>query len=287
MKKRFFVEILREICEEEGLKFEVFSYDWLCKITDERNLGKGEVGKYTWTEGYNFDLNSAVSYLSLYDKVSTSTILTNANVPNVGHYLVMKGEYRRELEVEKTWQVEVEEILKITGLPVVCKPTSGSRGLSVCLSSAKQDVLNLVSFMQQKVSVAICKYYESKYEYRFYLLEENGEVETMVAYKKIKSINKNGEEDWKHNLSLTAVAEIINEKNFTNYLQVEKLAKEAFRALGLRAGAVDILDTKEGYKILEINNGIMMDKFASFSAENYKIAKEIHRKMLFTSNWFS
>ncbi len=270
MRTRFFVEILKEICKQEGLILEVFSHGWLLKITDPK------IGSYTWTEGYNFNLNSAAAYLTLYDKVLTSTILLDAGIDCIEHFLVMKGEFREELQFEKTWEQDVYEILKKTGLPVVVKPTSGSRGLNVCLSSTGQDVLNLVSFMQSRVSVAICKYYESEFEYRFYMLD--GKI--LICYKKIKN-----KYDWKHNLSLTAHAEIINFDNFANYHELEKLARQAFMALGLRAGAIDILETKEGFKVLEVNNGIMMDKFASFSSENYQLAKEIHRKMLHASTW--
>lgn len=279
MRKRFFVEILKEICREEGFRLEIFSHEWLCKITDPKS------GKFTWTEGYNFDLNSGVKYLTLYDKVFTSTVLADAGVPSVMHYLVIKEDWRKFLEIGVSWQDEVELALEKTGLPAVVKLNNGSMGNDVYLCESKREVENLVSLLKSKASLCISKYYESEFEYRFYLLgNTNGEVETLFAYKKIK--NKTLEGAWQHNLSQGATAELLNmgeNINLEEYKKLEDLANQTFNALGLKCVAVDILETKEGYKVIEVNNGIMMDSFAATNSDYYKIAKEAHKKMLLKS----
>lgn len=267
MKKRFFVEILKEICAEENLQIEIFSHEWQCKITDQKT------GKFTWTEGYNFNLNSAVNYITLYDKVSTSIILSNSNIPNVEHHLILKEGWRKNLEVTTTWQEELQDILKKTGENIVLKFANGSQGMNIYRCTTKTEIENLVELLKDKSNLAISKYYESELEYRFYILKG----QTLFAYKKIKSHG-----GWKHNLSQGAIPVLID-KNFSKYLELENLAKQAFNSFGLEVAAIDILDTNDGLKVLEINNGIMMDNFASTSEEYYKMAKDAHRKMLFAS----
>jgi glutathione synthase/RimK-type ligase-like ATP-grasp enzyme len=43
---------------------------------------------------------------------------------------------------------------------------------------------------------------------------------------------------------------------------------------------VDVFETKEGYKILEVNNGISMVHFAKASLENHEIALNIYEKYI-------
>jgi glutathione synthase/RimK-type ligase-like ATP-grasp enzyme len=131
----------------------------------------------------------------------------------------------------------------------------------------------MVSLLNEKQNLAIAKYYESQFEYRFYILDS----QVLFAYKKMK---QNG--GWMHNLSQGAVAELIDE-TYPKYFELKDLSLDAFQALGLRCAAVDILSTSEGFKILEINNGIMMDRFAASSPQYYELAKDAHRKMLFAA----
>ncbi len=263
MKKRFFIEILKEICAEEKLNLEIFCHEWMCKITDKKT------GQHTWTEGYNFNLNSAVNYLTLYDKVLTSCVLQNGGVATIENKLILKEDWRICLEIQKTAKSEVGEILKEFSLPVVVKINNGSQGNGVYLCETEKEVENIVDVLKTKQSLAISKYYESKFEYRFYILD--GEI--LFAYKKIR----NG--SWQHNLSKGATAQLI-EKKYSLYLELKKLALQAFKVLDLCLAAVDILDTEEGLKVIEVNNGIMMDGFAAINSGYYKIAKETHRKIL-------
>ncbi len=58
------------------------------------------------------------------------------------------------------------------------------------------------------------------------------------------------------------------------------MALSGFNALSLTCAAIDILETDDGFKIIEANNGIMMDGFAATNKEYYEIAKSAHREML-------
>lgn len=270
MKKRFFVEILKEICAEEGFRLDIYSHEWLCKITDPKT------GKFTWTVGYNFNLNSGVAYMTLHDKINTSTILVDSGISCIKHYLVTAEFHRRNLGIVETWQDEVNKILEeINFYPVVVKEATGTQGEQVYLCSTKEDVFNVVELLQKKTSVAICKYYESKYEYRFYILDGG----ILFAYRKTKSRHS-----WKHNLSQGANPELLSEKDIDKkYSDLKGLILRGNSTLGIRCAAIDVLETEEGYKILEVNSGIAMDKFAATSEEYKKVAKVATRKMLLSS----
>jgi hypothetical protein len=274
MRKRFFVEILKEICAEEGFRLDIYSHEWLCKITNPKT------GKHTWTVGYNFNLNSGVAYMTLHDKVNTSTVLKDSGVSSVEHFLITAEFYRRNLGIEKTWVDELEDIVGQINVnnqnsKIVVKEATSTQGEQVYLCSTKEDVFNVVELLQKKTSVAVCKYYESKYEYRFYILD--GEI--LFAYRKTKNRNS-----WKHNLSQGASPELLLKKEIdTKYSDMKVLVLKGNYTLGIRCAAVDVLETDEGYKILEVNSGIAMDKFAATSDEYKKVAKEATRKMLLSS----
>lgn len=263
MRKRFFVEVLKEICVEEGLKIEVFSHDWLCKITDPRT------SKFVWTYGYNFTLNTSVSHMIANDKVATSAVLTRNNISNVKHLQLFNSEVRKDMLIENSLEIDLDLTLLEFEYPVVVKPNMGTLGKNVFLCHSREEVLKAISVIDVKDSVAISKYYESDFEYRFYILEN----EILFMYKKSKT-----KDSWKHNLNqgATPQREVAS-------VEMRDLALSAFKVLGLRCAAVDILETKEGYKVLEVNSGISMDKFVSFSQDNYLLGKDAHRKMLFAA----
>ena len=45
----------------------------------------------------------------------------------------------------------------------------------------------------------------------------------------------------------------------------------------MRFASVDVVETAEGLKVLEINSGVMMENFAGQDEESRSIAKEIYR----------
>lgn len=57
-------------------------------------------------------------------------------------------------------------------------------------------------------------------------------------------------------------------------------ALQAAHAVGARFASVDVIQTAEGLKVLEINSGVMMEGFAAASKENYACAKAIYADAL-------
>ena len=84
--------------------------------------------------------------------------------------------------------------------------------------------------------------------------------------------------NWKHNLGQGAVPEVVK-----NVDLAKKLSNFAFKVcdlLKIKFASIDIIEADGGFKILEINGGIMMEKFSSYSEENYQIAKKIYYSAL-------
>ena len=55
------------------------------------------------------------------------------------------------------------------------------------------------------------------------------------------------------------------------------LVKKTAKALGIRFASIDMIKTKEGWKVLEVNAGVMMEHFASSGENQYITAKAIYR----------
>ena len=83
----------------------------------------------------------------------------------------------------------------------------------------------------------------------------------------------------KHNLWKWWKLEIVKDDKLIYILS--KLAIEWSKAIDINFASVDIADLWNGlYKIIEINSGIMMEKFAQNWPQEYQIAKDIYNDAL-------
>ena len=80
--------------------------------------------------------------------------------------------------------------------------------------------------------------------------------------------------NWRHNLGLGAEPIITEDDEVCSKLS--ELATEASNAVNGKFVSVDIIEVDGNYMVLEINSGVMMEHFASKTAENYKIAEKIY-----------
>ncbi len=80
---------------------------------------------------------------------------------------------------------------------------------------------------------------------------------------------------WKSNLGKGAFPKILRDSDKKASLM--KLAIDATRALSIQFASVDIIETDSGLMVLEVNSGIMMERFIQAADENYNIAKEIYK----------
>jgi glutathione synthase/RimK-type ligase-like ATP-grasp enzyme len=299
------VKIIKEICAEDGIRCESFSYDWILRLSkDEKNIH---------IYGYQFENNSATSQLICTDKCATSELLRSKNIPAVEHKFFMSPDDFQYIGAKGNWE-DALDLLHQHG-KVICKPNEGTGGKDVYLASnaAELEVAAKKIFAQYR-TMAISPFYFIEEEYRVILL--NGEIK-LVFSKKIPSLAGDGVSNvrslflqymqshpqmifecgfseealekipevgekipmtWKHNLGQGASPEIIGDPILIGKLGT--MAMQAARAVNVHFSSVDIINSGGNFIILEINSGIMMESFAGVNDIHYQMAKEIYREAI-------
>jgi glutathione synthase/RimK-type ligase-like ATP-grasp enzyme len=264
MAKRNFVGMLRELCDKNDWQIITLSDEWVSQIAAPK------LNKTIRIVGYSFPLNTHVSAYSANDKGLTNDLLERAGVPHVKHSFVYSDTLRMRIKTKSTLELEVQSAISAYGLPMVVKPCKGYEGGGVSLCNSVSEVLEKVREISKVEDVCLSPFEDSEFEYRFYMLDDR----VLLAYKKVR------EGDWRHNLSLGAVPVVIDVNKFPDMIS---LARQAMLVIGLRIGAVDIFDTVDGLKVLEVNSGVSLTYFAAASEENYKKALSVYEQYLSAS----
>ncbi len=307
--QRPFVKIIKEICSENGVVLESFSYDWIF------HLSKNEKTAHIF--GYQFGNNSATSQLICADKCATSDILLFNGVPAVKHDFFMSPTNINYVGVSGNW----ERILKLfqTFGKVVCKANEGSGGGSVYLVSTQFELERAAhKIFSHSRTMAVSPFYEIEKEFRAVVLDNKVMLiysknipfvegdgtstlrDLLISYAQTHTdFSLNFEEsdndldvlelgkkyylNWKHNLGQGAYPDIIQDESLI--AELSDFALKAAKAVGIKFASVDIIKVKGNFMVLEINSGVMMDYFSQISGSNYQTAKNIYReaieKMLF------
>jgi hypothetical protein len=89
------------------------------------------------------------------------------------------------------------------------------------------------------------------------------------------------EVSWKHNLGQGSMPELVEDAALR--AELSQMAQTCASVLGIAFASVDIIrDGGDGrLKVLEINSGVMMEKFSAFCPEYGAIAKEIYKTAVF------
>ena len=299
-----FFKIMDEICEERNIKQDVISYGWITK------LQKGDVSKYII--GYQFDLNSAISYNIAGDKFATFEVLKSSNIPTIEHRMIFNPQTRTKYYQNK-FLYEAKELLKQNNNKLVIKANDSCKGKDVHFCSNEEEIECVVKnlFEEKNDTLSACPYIEISYEYRaIYLCGEilyiykkkkpyiigDGEktIKELIAEKfpedmrvdicrelDLNEIPGKGEEvtiSWKHNLSSGAEPIVIDEND--EFIEnVRCIAKKAGDALNIKFASVDVVVTDEKeILVMEINGSVCMNKFTEIIPDGYNIAKSIYSK---------
>jgi len=299
---RMIVRMIREICQDEGIQCTAFSYGWVLKLQKGSQVG--------YVFGYDFGVNNAASARICDDKCATSDILSHFGIPAVEHLLFLSPNNAHYIGAAGNWE-KASELLEKHG-ELVCKANEGSGGAVVYHVSSQVELESVVhEIFQQKRTMAICPYYRVLTEYRAIVL--NNAVKLVYA-KNIPCIIGDGKKsirellldymsarqmlirmeynddvlnrvlpqgekhnvNWKSNLGQGAVPTIVEDKSLL--AELSELSLRAANAISIDFASVDIIDTNEGLMVLEVNCGIMMEKFILFGKGNYGIAKGIYRE---------
>lgn len=251
MACRVIVDIIKNYCETNNISLKFISSDWIIKLT------KNNIIRYI--HGYQFDLNSAGTLMICNDKSAVSEVLTSLDIPNVKHTLILPGLTQDKINVANL-------IFNKFDKDVVLKTNNGTGGRDVFRVTDFNDLLEKMRYLFAKNEYAsISPFYEINNEYRVIILND----EVKLIYSKHRTNN------WKHNLGLGAEPIITDDIEICSILG--ELALKASRAVNGKFVSVDIIEVNGNYLVLEINSGIMMEHFASKTAENYKITEKIYQ----------
>ncbi|MEZ4605251.1 MAG: hypothetical protein R2880_10250 [Deinococcales bacterium] len=307
---RKLVSILRELSLEEGLEYQVFSEGWIIR------LGQPETGKYRYVYGHTFDLDSAASQLVVSDKVATAILLTMAAIPCVEHKLFLHPQVYEQVAAEGSYKALYDYAVQYD-FKVVLKSLRGSSGNDIFrCNNAREIEQAMLKLFQRHDDLAVSPFVEILGEYRLIMLDGqclltylkerpyvigNGQsplhqlIKDKFQHQSLKIrqslIEQNHQQlttvlpqgqhhllSWQHNLSKGAEPRAVQNAALADELL--KLAQKATQALNIRFASVDVIATREGLKILEINAGMMMEHYIRLVPQGYEQAKQIYKAVL-------
>jgi len=295
-----YTRIIKEICKTNYIELSSFSSDWVFLLKKEDKL--------RYILAYQFDLNTAAVQGICKDKCAASDILRYHNVPCVEHNFFTSpvSSY-----LPKSGNIKFLHELLGKYSKLVCKPNEGASGNNVfSVSNGGELEHAMARIFDSAESMAVSPYYEIEKEYRLIVLDgqlklvfskeipyvkgdghstlaeliSNSPYPTLPAETEYLNLGRVLEKDeiwkygWKHNLAHGAVAQVVTDEALIGGLS--DLATLASSVLNIRFASIDIILTEGGYRVLEINSGVMMEHFASSSPENYAKAKEIYEEAI-------
>ena len=304
MEERIFHILMKEVCDEFGIKMEKLSYDWILKLSKD--------GKIRYITGSRFDLNPSAASNIACDKYATYEVLHSQNIPIIEHIMIFNPEtrsyYIKDDNIEDIIKSEFEKYRKI-----VVKPNYGCEGQGVYFCSSIEEIkVALQKIFQKSDSASLCPYYDIKTEYRTFFLD--GEVKLIYGKTKpfiigdgnstvkelieglnlpdnnvvkdninrldlnyIPSKNEKVEISWKHNLSGGASPTILQKCEL--YERIKDLAIKAGNAMNIKFATIDIIETTDGnLYVLEVNSGIGTSVFIETVEGGKEIIKDIYRQ---------
>lgn len=295
MKRRQIVKIIEEICREEGYKCTLYSDEWLILVSN------GE--KQMFIHSYRFPNNDASVSDLCNDKSTLSEFLTANGIACIPHaFFWLNGGKNTSKELSEFSETLKNYIDKYNG--VVVKPNNGTGGNNVFKITEKNLIPEFVKRYQgQTGMIAISPFVQIEAEYRSIICGN----EIMLTFEKIRPIvtadgkksfldylRENGLKNcdeivdyvpekgetielvWKHNLQGGAKPLLVENPP----RELTDLVESARRLTNVNFASVDIVKVDGKYYILEINSGVMMEKFSSENEMYYNLAKKTYKKAI-------
>ncbi|MDR0751619.1 MAG: hypothetical protein LBF12_03400 [Christensenellaceae bacterium] len=299
-KERVLVRSVKEICEKHKIEFELFAYGWVIRLSFNN--------KEMYIYGYQFPINNAVADALCCDKSATYELLSKRGISAVEHYYFTSPEWKHYTGCYD----DEEKLLKLLEKHkrIVLKPNEGTAGDGVCFVDNLEELQKArEKIFKRTDSMAVCIYYSIKDEYRCIVLNNKAkiifkkmrpavlgdgvsDIRTLIDSSSVKvldinkeinfeyvpMINERVEISLKHNLGLGAHADSNINKEIK--VKIAELASNASAIIGIKFASIDIIDTMDGLKILEINSGVMAENYASQSDENYSNIKALYEEVI-------
>jgi len=290
-------EIIKEICEEEGIKFTLLSKDFIIKL--EKN------NKIKYIFGYKFPLNDHAIGLVLDDKYGTYEVLNNLGIKVVETIPIFE-DYNPNTLVN--YLKKEKEI--------VIKSNNGTCGTEVFKVENEIELFDKVDFLLNKNSpICMLPFYHIKNEYRVIILDnqvkllygkkrpiiigdgkksikellqefnynyyskENHLINLNLDINKILNKDEKLEIDFKFNLSRGSNIFYVFDNHLKNTL--ENMALKITNTLNIKFASVDIIELESGeLLVLELNSGVMMDNFLKLHENGKEIVKNIYKEAI-------
>ncbi len=293
-----FHDLIKEICEEEGIDLKILSGNYLLMLT------KDNVQKYIW--GHKFPLNSHSVGEILDDKYALYCVLNANNIPVIEHRILWNNHSKLGNDTDKL----LVKYFKEFNNKAVIKPNNGSKGIGVSLVESLEDAQKVCqNLFIKNYSISITPFYEIENEYRVIVLDNKVELvyaknkpvvigngtdtikdlliklnpayfqsKNLANYNKVLKKGEVFEYDWHFNLSKGATANFIKDKKLEE--EVKELALKVTNCLGSNFVSVDIIKSHDKLYVMEVNSGVCINKVCSFIDQDFQIAKNIYHKAI-------
>lgn len=294
-----FQKIVKEICNEEKINFNILSKDWIIALEKDN--------KRRYIAGYKFDLNEHGLGMILDDKFAMYDVLNAYGLPIIKHYIVYRENNLNDYALGCNSYGYVLDLFHKFNHNIVLKPNNGACGVGVYHIKDEEKLFEVYTrLLDKNFSISVCPFYDIETEFRTIILKDQikllyGKIRPIVVgdgkstiyellcnfnYEYFKDYNEANKDvvlnnnevyeyDWKFNLSRgSKMFRDISKKDYDN---ISSLALTTASSVGLGFGSVDIIKTKQGeLYIMEINSGVMMDNFIKQDNNGYEIAKDIY-----------
>lgn len=305
---RFLVQTLKAFAQDNGLKLEEFCHQWAYKLTNPTS------GQSSFIFGYDLGLNPSSVTQICRDKVATSEILLAAGIAVVPHRLIIQPNLVSYAPNATTFNV-LEWAFDESDGEIVIKPNEGTGGSNVFRTQSIAKAVPIVEqILSMDKAVAVCPYIEIENEWRVYVLNGEPKIALRKVPRSIQgdgicnveslARRKFGDEfigdllqnsthlsdewrdmgtpsfgqtvnlNWRNNLNQGAQPEMVELKTAPS--SVLGLALLASETLGLIIGSIDIVHKSDSLRVLEVNAGVMIEKFALASNDLQSAARKFY-----------
>ena len=255
-----FERLIYQICQEEGIDVQFLSRNWVLR------LQKGDEVHYV--VGYKFDLNSQGTGLVADDKFATFEALERAGVPVIQHEILYELSDQTAHALGYNSMPYIISFFQKHNRQIIIKANNGTCGRQVFkVTNLDQLIEVLPRVFKQSYSASMCPFYDIRHEYRMILLDG----EEKLSYSKVKN-----DDAYCFNLDCGAQAVAMPQER---HAEVLTLAQRAARAINLRFGSVDVIETADGeLMVLEINSGVMTRHYLEQHPDKLSTVQEMYRE---------
>lgn len=290
-----FQNIIKELCEEKGIEYDIVSNGWIFILKKDHKVKS--------IFGYKFDLNGYNAGTICDDKYATSELCKLLNIPVVDEEIFYKETNKKKYAEGKNTYEALLKYFNENNQDIVLKLTDGTCGRDVFHIEDTENLEKAYNeIMLTNDTVCASPYYDVENEYRAIVL--NGEVK--LLYKKVRPIVvgdghsaiaellkefnpyyfKNYENDivlregeeykygWKFNLAAGSLPSFEIENEIRE--EVTEFAISTAKQLNMGFCSVDVIKCDDKYRVMEVNTGVMMNRFIHEAPDGYNIAKQIY-----------